>query len=275
MISGYGSLTKPLPGAQINPAHPLSRGLVGCWLFNEGAGSVAHDISGHGNHGTLTNMSTNAQNSGWGGNKFGGGLNFDGSDDYVDPLGGQLIGTNNTLSAWIKLNTSSQRSRIVGEFSPSFWRNYGQGILYDEGNIVVMSNAGDDKNDLITPLTDTTSWHHVVGIVRSLNGKLFLDGNEMDSGDLTSGWDYHFSIGNSIGNAGNENGNNFNGSMVDVRRYDRALSPAEAKQLHEDPFCNILSPRRWYVPGVPPVGAIMNQFQKCNVGADLFNGSLQ
>jgi len=29
-----------------------------------------------------------------------------------------------------------------------------------------------------------------------------------------------------------------------------------------------------YVAGEPPVGAIMNQFQRANLGADLFNGTL-
>ena len=31
--------TKPPPGAQINWSHPLAQGLVGAWIFNEGAGT--------------------------------------------------------------------------------------------------------------------------------------------------------------------------------------------------------------------------------------------
>ena len=29
----------------LNPGHPLSEGLVGCWLFNEGAGGLVQDLS--------------------------------------------------------------------------------------------------------------------------------------------------------------------------------------------------------------------------------------
>jgi hypothetical protein len=37
IISPYNQQKPPL-GSQINWGHPLSRGLVGCWLFNEGGG---------------------------------------------------------------------------------------------------------------------------------------------------------------------------------------------------------------------------------------------
>ena len=35
---------KPALGSQIDWGHPLARGLVGCWLFNEGAGKSATDL---------------------------------------------------------------------------------------------------------------------------------------------------------------------------------------------------------------------------------------
>lgn len=39
-MSRYRRPTKPAPGStQINWSHPLAQGLVGCWLFNEGAGT--------------------------------------------------------------------------------------------------------------------------------------------------------------------------------------------------------------------------------------------
>jgi hypothetical protein len=50
----YG-LTKPPLGAKINWSHNLAKGIVGCWLFNEGMGDKVYDSSGNGNTGTLTN----------------------------------------------------------------------------------------------------------------------------------------------------------------------------------------------------------------------------
>jgi hypothetical protein len=47
-------MTKPLFGTPLNRAHLLARGLVGCWLLNEGSGLIAYDLSGRKNHGTLS-----------------------------------------------------------------------------------------------------------------------------------------------------------------------------------------------------------------------------
>jgi hypothetical protein len=65
---------KPSLGTPLNPHHPLSRGLVGAWLFNESGGLVLRDNSLHRNHGTLVGGSI------W----TGGGLSFDGVNNYVD-----------------------------------------------------------------------------------------------------------------------------------------------------------------------------------------------
>jgi hypothetical protein len=50
--------------------------LVGWWKFNDGSGTVAKDSSGRGNHGTIVNPD-------WVAGKFGGALNFTGTN-YVD-----------------------------------------------------------------------------------------------------------------------------------------------------------------------------------------------
>ena len=55
-VSTWGNV-KPPRGARLDPGHPLSRGVVGYWLFNEGVGGRVNDLSGNGNtgvwHGTL------------------------------------------------------------------------------------------------------------------------------------------------------------------------------------------------------------------------------
>jgi hypothetical protein len=76
---------KPPFGTPLNRGHPFARGLVGCWLFNEGSGNKAYDSSGYGNHGTLYNLDDPpTTNSGWVAGSYGGGLLFDGVGDYVD-----------------------------------------------------------------------------------------------------------------------------------------------------------------------------------------------
>ena len=55
----------------------LRDGLIGCWRFNETLGLTAHDTSGYGNHGTLTDSPV------WSAGKYGGGLTFSGTHSRV------------------------------------------------------------------------------------------------------------------------------------------------------------------------------------------------
>jgi len=87
---------------------PPPTGLEGHWTFDEGAGTSAGDSSGNGNTGTLVNGPT------WDTGKIGGGLRFDGSNDYVDvsstmnPYTYQefsiLRGTNQIKQRWMMKN---------------------------------------------------------------------------------------------------------------------------------------------------------------------------
>ena len=84
--------TKPSVGYGVDWSDPISKGLVGCWLFNEGAGAFAFDIARK-NKGTLTNGPT------WTSGRFGKGLSFDGTNDYVSAGN---IGNVQNFSYWIK-----------------------------------------------------------------------------------------------------------------------------------------------------------------------------
>ena len=195
---------------------------VGRWDFNEGAGSTVNDITGNNNTGTW-----NGTGSHWTTGKIGKGGSFNGSDDYVNA--GKIIMTStSTICAWIKLNTSSQDRAIVGQLDNTFWTNYGEGIKYTNGNIIVMSEVNNDKTALSTALTDTVSWHHICGIVGTVDGKLYLDGIEKASGDLNSMYgSYWFEIGASRRAEAYSPTRFFNGQIDQVRIYDYARTPAQ------------------------------------------------
>jgi len=69
---------KPVRGIRLNKSHPLVRGLVGCWLFNEGSGNIVQDSSGNGNTGSLI------ADTHWVPGKSGPALDFDGTGDNVE-----------------------------------------------------------------------------------------------------------------------------------------------------------------------------------------------
>ena len=101
------TITKPPRGAVLDRAHPLSRGLIGCWLLNEGTGSKLHDLSGGNNTGTFQNMDPQTD---WVGGRDGFALDFDGVNDFVQwPATTKLIPTaTNHVSCliWIYLNVN-------------------------------------------------------------------------------------------------------------------------------------------------------------------------
>jgi hypothetical protein len=79
--------------ALLPPSSSTTATTVGQWTFEEGTGLTTADISGNGFRGTLINS------PGWTTGKIGGGLNFDGINDYVQiPNPGLLSPQKVTLS---------------------------------------------------------------------------------------------------------------------------------------------------------------------------------
>lgn len=273
MISGIAGQTKPKPGVMINPAHPLSKGLVGCWLFNEGAGSRANDISGHGNHGTLVSMEPNVQGSGWGESKFGGGVGFDGG--WVDCGNDKSLDILNayTVHAIVKMNTVAGGFRTIA--SKGEYNYYELFNSADYVRIEMKTSGGTTRAETPVGGISLHKWHHISYTYNSTAHRIYIDGINQT---LTYGTGPFYGTLTPTTNdymIGARNGAiRFNGIIDSIRVYNRDLSAWEIEQLYHDPFCNLLTPRRWYVPAAGPSGAIMNQFQKCNIGADLYNGAL-
>jgi hypothetical protein len=82
------------------PSYGFSDDIVAAWTFEEGTGTVVHDVSGHGNDGELTG---GAQ---WVDGRFGKALDFDGSSNYIEIPFGESMGVLNqgdfTFAAWYK-----------------------------------------------------------------------------------------------------------------------------------------------------------------------------
>ena len=112
-FADYGSEKDVTHGEfSINSAEQpdLSNGLVAWWQFEDGTGTIVSDSSGNGNNATFQN---GAQ---WQSGKFGGGVEFDGSNDWVDA--GQKteyqLNDGFTLSAWVNPYRYSNWTGIIG-----------------------------------------------------------------------------------------------------------------------------------------------------------------
>lgn len=249
-------LTKPLPGVMLNPLHPLSKGLVGCWLFNEGSGDIANDISGNKNHGTLKNMLPNTQGTKWQGSKFGGGLSFDGIDDYAevaDSASLDLI-TSGSVCVSFQCNTQGGAEALVnkGGNSSNKLDQYLLGWKWGHpSNLEISLGDGTTFQSLMTGSTlNTGQYYKVVATWDGDDLKIYVDGEISNSAPQTV---TPFDDGQSLLFGPLITSNYFYDGMIDeVRIYNRTLSAHEAKQLSLDPFCNLMQVPAWqnYVPSV-------------------------
>lgn len=250
-------LTKPPAGVMDDPFHPLSQGCVCHLLMNEGAGSLVYDVSGHGNHGTLKNMLPNVQGSGWGGSRFGVGLYFDSSNDHVEVPHDPSIKTENSFSysLWFNAKVGCATGGLISKAQICGSKSYDSFSLYVRSSnpyLRAIVSDGDGAHiqytEYTTDIRDGT-WHHAVVVWNEKvhTQYLYVDGIIRDYDQNNNISDINNTQSVLIGKnifTGPEN-LFFQGSIDDVRFYNRILNVEEIKQLYYDPFCNLLQVPIW------------------------------
>jgi len=232
---------KPMYGALLNPYHPLARGLVGCWLFNEGGGNIVYDLSGHGNHGTLGGGTAGYRPT-WVAGKFGSALDFDGTDDYIriSPSDSLDALSDMTFIAWLKFDEYEEPRRFFNMYyndSDRFQFEYDP--VYDDLLVWNYIN-GEESRIFANTLPNLGTWFNFVCTVKGTVWKLYIDGDEKASSDegrnlsdLDDGFTTYIGVRyKSSGFAGY-----FYGAISQVYIFNRALSVEEILQLYTDPFC--------------------------------------
>ena len=199
--------------------------LVGYWKFNSDS---ATDYSGQNNQGTVYGAVNTSDG------KFRDALSFDGVNDYVDAGNGASLAPQNiTIDAWIKpASVTGVNYRIVDRAYTSGQYSYQFFISSTTGKLAFMTSAGGTVYTTLdgnTPLT-ANNWHHVVATSDGSNKRVYLNGVQ----DNSVAWVNNIKQGTDKTNIGAANGaNNFNGTIDEVRIYNRSLSAEEIKQHYE------------------------------------------
>jgi len=252
---------------------------VGAWPMWEGAGNRAIDLSGRGNHGTINGAT-------WVGSERGVSLYFDGVNDYVDlPHSSSLnITTPITIGARIKSSTDvpsgNQTMAIVdrGEYGDP--RNSMSLRVEGDGDIIRFDyEYGSGANSLAslgtTDITDNLS-HYVVGIWNGSRCLAYVDGDiegNVSCPNTPGSFDQGFCIGKDMQQPGDYS-MFFEGLIDEVYIYNCALFASQVKFISDNPYFMYRLPEELYGYSPAAIGAIMNQFQKANMGADLYNGGI-
>jgi hypothetical protein len=234
---------------------PNEPNLIANWKFDEGSGTTAYDSAGS-NHGTLTNGPA------WTSGQIGGGLDFDGSNDYVevlDPGNGSLdFGVGNfSISLWFK--TTDSAGELVDKSGGGGGRSVGYSLYtgsvevgageyrIDPGilSLRVREMPSGNRDQICTVNTYNDGlWHHLVATragTSSANLDIYVDGVDVPTinmadqgaGDISNS--YGLSVGAKYDAGDSDRWEDFfDGLIDDVRIYDKALSAEEVQQLYQN-----------------------------------------
>ena len=195
--------------------------------MDEGSSTTAYDKSGNGNNGTLQNGPT------WVNGKFGKALSFDGSNDYVDCGNDSSLNPSNiTMEAWAKANSLSNWAGIVTNK-----KDANHGINLQMGtvqNIAALVGDGSSWVYVKTSWAPSTGvWYHIVVTHEGTTNKLYVNGNLEDT--KTKGLAYSTPTTKTvIGYFYYDTSGSlpFNGTIDEVRIYNRALTADEIADLY-------------------------------------------
>lgn len=235
---------KPPVGTQVDWSHPLSRDLVGLWLFNEKVGNKAFDST------RISDATLNAFT--WiSDGKFGSALNNFSSYAQIPHKQPQDWSVNQpfSLSIWVRTTSSGLAGMIGKNMLGTSYRGYTLLANYPSVGQVALnmydaypSNWNGGHSSSTGKLNDG-KWHHYVAT---------YDGSSLGSGVQI----YEDGVKCAMTNDGNgtaatnistadtfigkrEDGYNFTGDMDITRIYRRVLTQTEVRELFKNPFVGL------------------------------------
>ncbi|MFH1324354.1 MAG: LamG domain-containing protein, partial [Nanoarchaeota archaeon] len=197
----------------------------------------AADLSRYENNGTI-NGTTRINVTG---GKYLGGLELDGSRDYLNVPDSTIFDTGSqiTASAWIKSDDANQTGIgvVLHDNSNYKWLLYFTGAsTSDRVSFYIRTDIGGVKSASCSYADGAVAdnqWHLLTGTYnQSLSSeriKMYYDGIECG---VTDGYDEPISEGDEGVWVGRWSGNSFNGSIDEVRVWNRSLSAGEVYQQH-------------------------------------------
>ncbi len=225
------------PEKPAEPQEPafMKEGLVAYYPFN----GNAKDESGNGNDGKTSNdlVFTEGLNEKQGHAAF-----LNGISDPINCGRNEILYPNDkiSISAWI--SSTDSRGWIVSKWNDLSGYTQTYGLILENGEPIFWlngeTNSFDDLNLKAEKFIGDGEWHHVIATWDKMAGennmKIYIDGvlaaqKTTPARDLTTK-SSDVLIGGSVGTSKSKF---FNGSIDDVRIYNRALTEKQAKALYE------------------------------------------
>jgi len=211
----------------------LTEGLVAYYPFN----GNANDESGNGHNATANNATQTTDRFG----NINSAYLFNGVSTYLqtDGTGLPLGNSNRTITCWVKLNSYSQYEAYMVGYGG--WGNmdsiYGLSCHSYFNNKLMFSQWGDEITS--TSIMSLNQWYLCCATNVGNSVNLYLNGNLETTGNI----EINTTQGDMLmGSCFYLGGHFLNGSLDDVRIYDRALSEQEIQALYHEGGWPYLSP---------------------------------
>lgn len=220
-------------GADVSPGLPSDENLVGYWSIDESSGTVIKDSSGRGNDGILD---SGTFGTGVSGNCIDLDYTADNHIEIADNVELDFGTGDFSISCWAKINAFQSQGSAYncilyrGTLSATPGCQYGF-VFTTVGSVRFIVGDADFQATGLDDLTDNL-WHHIVGVRESGITKIYVD--TVKGTDSTSALDVDGSEDFIIG--GNDGSDRYlDGSVDEVRLYDKALTANEVKALYLNP----------------------------------------
>ena len=234
-----GGTTHVNTSVETNP--DLKSGLVGHWAFDGDLIPSIPDSSGQGNTGYIATGGA-ATSSKIVPGEIGQGLNFDASNnDYVNIGTGSSLNMGSgdyTVAIWAKYATTSSSFPVFVGKGDSIAGGKRYAIFGRPNGALECDNDDDtvDTSYFSSRAYDDNKWHHIVCVRSGSTLYMYIDDiaePSYDASGLGNLDDSKPGLIGSLYNNNNPNASLFEGSIDDVRIYNRALSASEVKRLYD------------------------------------------
>lgn len=229
-------LFNPPAGARVNWGNSINRGLVACWLFNEGGGTRFKNIAGTG----ILDLASTANPPSKSG-MYGPAVSFNGSTQYMTTTGNIGISgaTKRTVSLWAMLAATPGGAGTATGMPLLWWGTANNNQLY----LLTLDSSVFNFYGYFADLHGTKTlsvnvWYHLVITYDGTNTSTYINGvQDINSAQTMNTVDSTINIAT----YSPWSGAIFNGSMNNIRIYNRLLTLGEIRRLYEQPFAGIAS----------------------------------
>jgi len=204
------------------PTNAAKADLIGWWTFDEGSGDTAFDLSDYGNDGILRGDPQ------WVAGIYGGAIDLDGDDDYIEinSIADDLTDNNFSVSAWIK--TTAGEGNVIGANDSGSGHQFIFGVT-GSGTLLVEATSSINS---YPPVINDGQWHFIAYVRDGDTAYAYTDG-ELVGTEIPDGnpaGQVRWSIGQEWDDTPSDE---FTGQVDDVHFFNHPLTQDEIIRVME------------------------------------------